>query len=140
MPLAAVSDPASPTRTIVVIDDVVDLVDSVVMLLEMAGYAAHGETRGADGIRKVAEVGAHLVVLDFMLPEMNGAEIGSALRADPSLAALKILMMSATPEPTVRHSFSGYDAFLAKPVFADALLAAIDALIGAAVIAPETAP
>ena len=120
----------APQRTIVVIDDVADLVDSVVMLLEMSGYIAFGETRGASGIRKAAEVGADLVLLDFLLPEMTGAEIGAALRAEPSLAALKILVVSATPEAVVRHSFSDYDGFLVKPVFAEDLLAAIDRLIG----------
>ena len=120
----------APRRTIVVIDDVADLVDSVVMLLEMSGYIAFGETRGASGIRKAAEVGADLVLLDFLLPEMTGAEIGAALRAEPSLAALKILVVSATPEAMVRHSFSDYDGFLVKPVFAEDLLAAIDRLIG----------
>ena len=120
----------APQRTIVVIDDVADLVDSVVMLLEMSGYIAFGETRGASGIRKAAEVGADLVLLDFLLPEMTGAEIGAALRAEPSLAALKILVVSATPEAMVRHSFSDYDGFLATPVFAEDLLAAIDRLIG----------
>ena len=121
---------AAPQRTIVVIDDVADLVDSVVMLLEMSGYIAFGETRGASGIRKAAEVGADLVLLDFLLPEMTGAEIGAALRAEPSLAALKILVVSATPEAMVRHSFSDYDGFLVKPVFAEDLLAAINRLIG----------
>ena len=120
----------APQRTIVVIDDVADLVDSVVMLLEMSGYIAFGETRGASGIRKAAEVGADLVLLDFLLPEMTGAEIGAALRAEPSLAALKILVVSATPEAMVRHSFSDYDGFLVKPVFAEDLLAAINRLIG----------
>ena len=120
----------APQRTIVVIDDVADLVDSVVMLLEMSGYIAFGETRGASGVRKAAEVGADLVLLDFLLPEMTGAEIGAALRAEPSLAALKILVVSATPEAMVRHSFSDYDGFLVKPVFAEDLLAAINRLIG----------
>ena len=129
----------APQRTIVVIDDIADLVDSVVMLLEMSGYAAFGETRGANGIRKAAEVGADLVVLDFLLPEMTGAEIGTALRAEPSLAALKILMVSATPERVVRHAFSDYDGFLAKPVFAEDLLAAIDNLIGGAANPPRPA-
>lgn len=122
-----------PKRTIVVIDDIADLVDSLVMLLELSGYTAFGETDGASGIRKSGEVGADLVVLDFLLPEMNGARIGAALRAESSLAALKILMVSATPEAMVRHSFSDYDGFLAKPVFAEDLLAAIDRLIGGAI-------
>ncbi len=136
--------PASATApqrpTIVVIDDIADLVDSVVMLLQMSGYTAFGETTGASGIRKSAEVGADLVLLDFLLPEMNGAEIGAALRADPSLAALKILMVSATPESVVRHSFTAYDGFLAKPVFAEDLLAAIDKLIGGSDITAPRLP
>lgn len=132
--------PDVPKRTIVVIDDLADLVDSVVMLLEMSGYTAFGETDGAGGVRKSAEVGADLVVLDFLLPEMNGAEIGAALRAEPSLSALKILMVSATPEATVRHSFTGYDGFLAKPVFAEDLFAAIDRLIGGGAIPPRLEP
>jgi len=136
-PLLSASATALPRPTIVVIDDIPDLVDSVVMLLEMSGYDAFGETAGANGIRKSTEVGADLVVLDFLLPEMNGAEIGTALRAEPSLAALKILMLSATPEAMVRHSFTAYDGFLAKPVFAEDLLAAIDKLIGSGTTSPR---
>ena len=135
------AEPAThaPRGKIVVIDDIADLVDSVVMLLEMSGYDAFGETAGASGIRRSAEVGADLVVLDFLLPEMNGAEIGAALRADPLLAAVKILMVSATPEAMVRHSFSDYDGFLAKPVFAEDLLSAIERLIGSGATPPGLA-
>lgn len=139
--MASPTDPAdtAPTRTIVVIDDVADLVESVVMVLELEGYEAFGETRGSSGIRKAEEAGADLVLLDYAMPEMDGAEIGAALRAHPALARVKILMMSATPEPMVQRAFRDYDGFLAKPVLAEDLLAAIDGLIGrSALPAPQT--
>ncbi|MEO7057274.1 MAG: response regulator [Caldimonas sp.] len=118
--------------TIVVIDDSVDLVESVLMLLELEGYRALGATDGPAGIRIAEEVRADLVVLDFMLPDMNGAAIGKVLRAHPFLGGVRIVMCSATPEATVRRSFTGYDVFLTKPVFPETFFATMREQLSAA--------
>jgi len=70
-----------------------------------------------------------LVVLDFMMPVMSGAEMGAALRASPDMRDIKILMNSSLPERTVRQHFTGYDAFLRKPYNVDAALKLIAELL-----------
>ncbi len=135
-PSAATARPS----TIVVIDDAVDLVESVLMLLELEGYRALGAIDGPTGIGLAEEAGADLVVLDFMLPGMDGAAIGNALRAHPAFGNLRIVMCSATPEPTVRRSFTGYDVFLLKPVFPETFLATVRDQLSAALRSKAAAP
>ena len=118
---------ASP-KTIVVIDDEPDIVDLTVMVLESAGHRAHGTTAGKAVVNLAVEHSADIVVLDHLMPEMNGAEVGRALRAHPVTQDIKIVMHSATPEATIRASFAHYDAYLAKPAHGLALLDVVEAL------------
>jgi CheY-like chemotaxis protein len=70
-----------------------------------------------------------LVVLDFMMPILGGAEMGKALRAAPDTRHIKIVMNSALPEPSVRPHFSAYDGFLRKPFLAESALSLIARLL-----------
>ena len=116
-------------KTIVVIDDGEDLVESIVLLLELEGYRAFGTGDGMAGIALVAQHRADLVVLDYMMPLMNGGEVGRRLRSATATCGVKILMCSGTPEPVVRDSFTGYDGYLAKPAFPEAFLQSIETLL-----------
>ena len=86
------------------------------MLLEGEGYVACYALTGAAGLELIARIDADAVLLDYALPDMTGADVGQALRLDPSTSGIKILMCTSTPEETVRPHFSGYHAFLVKPV------------------------
>ena len=130
-----VCPPVSPshcvaaTKTVVVIDDGEDLVESVVMLLQLEGYRAFGTGDGAEGIALVLKERADVVVLDFLMPRMNGGEVGRRLRAEPAARDVKIVLCSGTPEHMVRVAFTGYDTYLAKPVFPEAFLRTIENLL-----------
>ncbi len=115
-------------KTVVVVDDEPDNVDLTVMVLESAGHTAHGTTAGKKGVSLAVDRAADVVVLDHLMPDMNGAEVGKALRAHPVTRDVKILMHSGTPEATIRASFTHYDAYLAKPARGHELLHAIEAL------------
>ena len=114
------------SKSIVVIDDAEDLAASTTMLLELEGYIACFALTGAAGLNLVFRSGAHAVVLDYMLPDMTGADVAIALRTDPATRELPILMCTGTAEATVRESFSAYDAFLVKPVAHADLMRALD--------------
>ncbi len=115
-------------KTVVVIDDEPDIVDLTVMVLESAGHTAHGTTAGKKGVSLAVDHAADVVVLDHLMPDMNGAQVGRALRAHPVTKNIKILMHSGTPEATIRASFTQYDTYLAKPAPGLRLLQAIEAL------------
>ena len=118
---------ASPVKTIVIIEDLEDLADVTKLLLVGEGYCVYTALDGYAGLRLAIERNADLVILDHLLPEMVGADVGRALRAHANARRAKIVMMSATPEKDVREQFDGYDAFLSKPCPPDRLLAVIAA-------------
>jgi CheY-like chemotaxis protein len=72
-----------------------------------------------------------LILSDFMMPTMNGAEFGEAVRRDPALSQIPFVFMSATSENVVRRSFKDYDAFLVKPFDIDTMLSVVARLIAA---------
>ena len=120
------------TKTIVVVDDLEDLAETLVMLLEAEGYVACYALTGKAGMDLVSRLGAHAVLLDHMLPDMTGAEVGIQLCRDPKLSDLKILMYTSTPEEIVREIFDGYEAFLPKPGNHDRLMRALDGALAPA--------
>lgn len=115
-------------KTVVVIDNEPDNVDLTVMVLQAAGHTALGTTAVRNGVGLAVHHAADVVVLDYQMPDMNGAEVGKALRAHPITMDIKIVMHSATPEATIRASFTQYDAYVAKPAPGLRLLQAIAAL------------
>lgn len=126
---AALPDIDRSLKTVVVIEDVVDLAAVLVMLLEAEGYRARYALSGKAGLAMVAELKAHAVLLDHMLPDMTGAEVGVQLRKMPEMVDLKILMYTSTPEALVKPIFGDYDAFLVKPVLHDRLVRSLDAAL-----------
>ncbi len=118
-------------RTILVVDDEFGSIDVLAAVLEDEGYRVFTASNGKRGLERLAENKPDLVVLDFMMPLMNGAQMGAAMRADPAYRDIPIIMMSAVTEPAVRERFSGYRAFLRKPFNMAALLEAIQGLLGA---------
>ena len=114
------------SKSIVVIDDAVDLAASIALMLELEGYLASFAVTGAAGLEMVSRCRADAVLLDYMLPDMTGADIGIALRADPTTRKVHIIMCTGTDEVTVRQGFSDYHAFFAKPVAHADLMRSLD--------------
>ena len=71
-----------------------------------------------------------LVIVDYMMPLMNGADFARELRADTQFADTKIILNSGLPEAAIREHFGGYDAFLRKPFKVEALLELVQRFIG----------
>ena len=117
-------------KTVLVVDDELANADILCLLLEEAGYRAHSAVNGRQGLERLAEVRPQLVVLDYMMPIMDGAEMGRAMRASPATRGIRILMSSSLPEDAVRRHFADYDGFLRKPYGIDEALRAIAVLIG----------
>jgi len=113
-------------RLVVVVDDDQDLAETLVMLLEAEGYRALYALSGKTALALVEAEAPDALLLDYMLPDMSGGEVGLALRSSPSAVNLRILMYTSTPEEVVRPVFDDYDAFLGKPVLHDRLVTALD--------------
>ncbi len=117
-----------PVTTILVVDDEFGNAEVLSVILEEAGYRVHQASNGAEGLRQAEELNPDIVMADFMMPIMNGADMAKALRAGPRGRDLKIVMNSSLAEPVIRKYFDDYDAFLQKPFDIETLLAVIERL------------
>jgi CheY-like chemotaxis protein len=116
-------------KTVLVVDDEMSNAEVLALILEEAGYRAFTAVNCQHGLERVAELRPDLVVLDFMMPVMDGAEMGRRLREDDATRGIAIVMNSSLEEDVVREHFTGYDAFLRKPYNVDLALQTIATLL-----------
>jgi CheY-like chemotaxis protein len=117
-------------KTILVVDDELGSAEVLSLILEEEGYRAFSAVNGQLALIQARDVVPDLVVVDYMMPLMNGAEFARALRADPQFAQTRIILNSGLPEVAIRDHFEGYDAFLRKPFKVETLLTLVQQFIG----------
>ena len=110
---------------ILVVEDEPDLLDALSDLLTDEGYAVSGAANGADALAFLADRPApDLILLDLMMPVMNGFDFREAQRRDPRLDAIPTVALTASPDSRVRAL--DVPAWLAKPLSIDDLLDTIE--------------
>jgi DNA-binding response OmpR family regulator len=110
--------PDSPAKPrILVVDDEPDLIAVLRMGLQMEGFEVLEAADGAEGLRRAREDKPDLVVLDLMLPKMDGYQVCRSLKFDPRYKNLPILILSARPGDQDRRLAleMGADDFIRKP-------------------------
>lgn len=119
-----------PSRILVVEDDH-DIADLVVRYLDKAGYVTTRASSGREALDAVRAKTPDLVVLDVMLPQMDGLEVCRLLRAGAATAAIPIIMLTARAEESERivGLEIGADDYLAKPFSPNELVARVRALL-----------
>ena len=113
-------------KTIVIVDDEFGLADVLASTLSDIGFRVLSAANGKQGLEIMVEHPPDLVLLDYMMPLLDGAGVLKAMRADPKLAAVPVIMMTAVPESVVRAQCHGYTAFLRKPFDFQTLLKAVE--------------
>jgi CheY-like chemotaxis protein len=114
-------------RTILVVDDEPSIRDLIVAVLEEEGYAARSAETGFQAIELVAAVRPDLVLLDMMMPQMDGQETMRRMRQMPEGKELPVVVMSAAV--TADRLTDGVAAFIAKPFDLVALLETIEGVL-----------
>lgn len=104
-------------KKILVIEDDPSALRLMECTLEREGYQVLGAKDGLEGIKKARNEGPDLIVLDVMLPGLDGFEICHRLRAEPQTAQLPILMLSAKAQEVDKAIGLkvGADEYLTKP-------------------------
>ena len=101
--------------TILIIDDEFGVAEVLELILEDEGHRVFSAANGRQGLDRLKEVAPDLVLLDFMMPILDGPGTLDAIRGDPGLAQIPVVMMSSMDEGTVRERCNGYQSFLHKP-------------------------
>lgn len=102
-------------RTVLVVDDEFGVAEVLEAILEDEGYRVATAINGRQGLVRLKEAKPDVVMLDYMMPIMDGAAMLAAMRADTDHAAVPVIMMSSLDEATIREACNGYVAFLRKP-------------------------
>ncbi len=112
-------------RTVLVVDDEFGVAEVLDAILTDEGYRVITATNGRQALARIAEQRPDLVLLDYMMPILDGVAVLRALAADPTAHNLPVVVMSALPEEAISTETRRYAAFLRKPFQIRTVLAAI---------------
>jgi DNA-binding response OmpR family regulator len=106
-----------PKRRVLIVDDEPNIVLSLEFLLRQQGYEVSVARDGEEALAAASRLRPDLVVLDVMLPGLDGFEVCRRLRERPELGGLKILLLTARGRDVdrVRGLEEGADAYVSKP-------------------------
>jgi two-component system phosphate regulon response regulator PhoB len=118
-------------ETILLIEDEEDVSDLIRYHLKKSKYRVISAADGLEGLRLASEERPDAVILDVMLPRLNGFEVAKRMKADPSTASIPLLILSAKGESEhrIKGLELGADDYLAKPFSPKELLLRIKALL-----------
>ena len=116
---------------ILVVDDEPDILEFLSYNLEAEGFEVSVAANGALGLEKAREVEPDLIVLDIMMPEMDGVELCRRLRADPTFDQTAITFLTARQEDysQIAALEQGGDDYISKPIKPRVLVARIKAML-----------
>jgi DNA-binding response OmpR family regulator len=125
-----------PKRRVLIVDDEPNIVLSLEFLLRQQGYEVHVARDGEEALAAAEDWRPDLMVLDVMLPGLDGFEVCRRLRERPENASLKILLLTARGREVerVRGMEEGADAYVRKPFSTRQLMITVAELLGR----PET--
>ena len=105
------------TATILIVDDSPSARETLMALLSIGPYRLVEAASGAEALQKARELPPDLILLDVMMPEMDGYEVCRRIRDDPLLAEAPIIMVTALDDRTSRLQglTAGADDFISKP-------------------------
>jgi DNA-binding response OmpR family regulator len=120
-----------PEATVLVVDDDPVIQGLLRVNFEMEGYDVITAGDGVEGLERARSEQPDVVILDVMMPRMDGLEVARILKADPATAPIPILLLSAkAQEVDVRAGdATGADAYVTKPFDPLELLKRVEALI-----------
>lgn len=119
-------------KWVLLVEDDKDIQESLLDLLELEGFAARGAFDGQqalDLLRECSELPA-LILLDLMMRGMGGQEFREAQLADPRLAEIPTVIMSADGRPAEQMRLQNAAGYLRKPADVDEILAVVGRYLG----------
>lgn len=115
-------------KKILIVDDETDIVESLKFVLEASGYSCYTAFNGEDGLKLAKELVPDLMILDVMMPKINGYKISRLLKYDNKYKNIPILMITARSqeEDKLIGEETGADEYITKPFDLDDVLKTVD--------------
>lgn len=123
-------------KRILIVEDTKNIREIVAKILRTKGYIVYEAEHGGEGLKIAQLESPDLILLDAMLPDMDGFEICASLKGNPKYKTIPILMLTAITGGSSKQDEhwrqkSGADEFMSKPFRMNDLLAKIEKFVGA---------
>lgn len=116
---------AQQSEKILVVDDDTDIRETLVQILEFEGFQVTCASNGEEAMARLKTLKPNLILLDLMMPVMNGLEFRLAQKAKPELAEIPVIILSADGNVQQKAAAADVQVYLKKPIELDLLLDAI---------------
>jgi len=124
-------------KKILLVDDDVEFCEATKLLLESRAYDVVLAHDGKEGLEKVRAEKPDLVILDVMMPEMNGYDVCVVLKADQELKKIPVILLTAVDQALFKTTYTRVmgliteaDDYIAKPVEPAELVKRVEDLLG----------
>ena len=119
-------------KKILIADDEQNIVISLEFLMKREGFEELIANDGEEAVRRIRSDPPDLVLLDVMMPKKSGFEVCQEIKADPALAAVRILMLTAKGRDTevAKGLALGADAYMTKPFSTKELVEKVRSMLG----------
>lgn len=122
----------TPARTVVCIEDEQEMIELVKLILSRKKIEVHGALGGREGLEKIAEVKPDLVLLDLMMPEMDGWEVFQTMKASPDMHKIPVIVVTAKAQSIDRVlglHIARVDDYITKPFGPQDLLDSVERVL-----------
>jgi DNA-binding response OmpR family regulator len=119
-------------KKILCIEDEAEMIDLMRLILGRRGYDVHGATGGLDGIKKVKDTLPDLVLLDLMMPDMDGWEVYQQMKADETTRNIPVIVVTAKAQnidKVLGLHIAKVDDYITKPFSPAELLASVEKIL-----------
>lgn len=110
------------SRSVLVIEDDAAIRETLAEILEFEGYRVAVASNGREGLEKTKRLSPDVILLDLMMPIMNGYEFRTEQRATPEIAGIPVIMISADGNLAEKAAAVDTTYYLKKPIELDVLL------------------
>lgn len=116
-------------KNILCIEDEPEMIDLIRLILGRKGFNVHGATGGTEGLRMVRETHPDLVLLDLMMPDMDGWEVYQQMKADEATRNIPVIVVTAKAQnidKVLGLHIAKVDDYIAKPFSPQELLNSVE--------------
>ena len=120
-------------QKILCIEDEAEMIDLIRLILGRKGYEVLGATGGMDGIKKVKQTLPDLVLLDLMMPDMDGWEVYQQMKADDATRNIPVIVVTAKAQnidKVLGLHIAKVDDYIAKPFSPQELMDSVEKILG----------
>ena len=118
-------------KRVLLVDDESDFLEMMLLRFQRSGYLVDLATDGKSALQKITSFNPHIVLLDMVMPEMNGLELCQEIRSDPNFQKIPIVMITAAHQKDAekKAKAAGVTHLIFKPFDSEELLDLMDSLL-----------